>query len=231
MSTPETRLVDSGPAFERAGLVHRVRESAGAAPHPAVVMLHGRSGTEDVMWVFARALPGEWLVAAPRAIHADPDGGYSWHPRRPDEWPPLIEFDDAAAAIAGFIGALPELYGADARRIYLMGFSQGAAAAYAAALKYPKLARGIAGLVGFMPTQYEGAVAGALLNGLPVFMAAGQSDERIPVERSELCAAALRALGAELEYHLYAAGHKLDAQGMRDLTRWWTERASESENT
>jgi len=53
---------------------------------------------------------------------------------------------------------------------------------------------------------------------------AGRSDPRIPVERAERCAAALRAAGAQLQYHLYPTGHKLDAQGMRDLARWWAER-------
>ena len=58
-------------------LIHRVAQPAGPGPHPTVLMLHGRSGDENVMWVFARALPPDWLIVAPRAIQPDPAGGFS----------------------------------------------------------------------------------------------------------------------------------------------------------
>ena len=83
---------------------------------------------------------------------------------------------------------------------------------------------GIAALVGFMP----GGVADELsapLAGLPVFMAVGRRDPLIPLTQAHACAAILRTLGAELAYHEYDSGHKLDARGMRDLQAWWRDRA------
>ena len=222
---PQSELIDSGPAVERAGLAHRVRRGQGAGPHPAVVMLHGRSGDETVMWVFARALPPGWLVVAPRAPRPDPDSGYSWLPRRPGEWPALELFDDAVAYVWRLALALPELYQADGRAIHLMGFSQGAALAYAAALRHPRLVRGVAGLVGFMPPAPEAVLAVAPLRGLPVFAATGLRDEIIPLEVSRAGADRLRAAGAQLDYREYDTGHKLDAAGMRDLAAWWRARS------
>ena len=221
------QLVTQGPAVEEAGLVHRVLQPSGEGPHPTVVMLHGRAGDEDVMWVFAQSVPKDWLLVAPRAIKADPDGGYSWHPRHEDEWPPLNHFDEAVSAVTRFIYALPQLYNADPDNVYLMGFSQGAATAYATALQQPELVQGIAGLVGFVPTEADAVLATEPLDGLPILMAVGKEDERIPYAISQASAQSLRNAGAELKYCEYDTGHKLNAQGMRDLKRWWAERAVE----
>jgi phospholipase/carboxylesterase len=190
-------------------------------------MLHGRSGNEDAMWIFARQLPKNWLILAPRGIKPDPAGGYAWHPRQRDEWPPLSTFDEAVAAVTHFIEGLVTVYDADPARIYLMGFSQGAATSYATAMKDPGLVQGIAGLVGFVPVESDAAVETAALAGLPIFMAVGKNDAYIPVSRTASCAETLRAAGADLDYHAYETGHRLNAQGMRDLKAWWQKRGDE----
>ncbi|MCA9935891.1 MAG: dienelactone hydrolase family protein [Ardenticatenaceae bacterium] len=217
------------PLFVQAdmtGLIHRVRIPDTVGPHPTVVMLHGRFGNEDVMWVFEKVLPPDWLLVAPRGLREDGDG-YSWHPRLPDEWPCLYDFDAAVTAVTHFIHTLPKEYNADPRQIYLMGFSQGAAMAYALAMKYPKLVQGVAGLVGFVPEACDAAVQMQALDGLPVFMAVGTEDPLIPYEQSQRCAQTLQKTGADLTYRIYHTGHKLNAQGFQDLQKWWKIRASD----
>lgn len=222
--TPKPQLIETGEAFTKAGLVHRVLQPEAEGPRPTAVLLHGRAGNEEVMWVFGRTLPPGWLLVAPRAIKDDPDGGYSWHPRQPDTWPSLSEFDEAVTAVTHFIQALPSLYNADPSRIYLMGFSQGAALAYATAIRQPGLVQGIAGLVGFIPEAAEAALAEAPLKDLPIFVAVGSQDERIPAARARQGAKKLKTAEAQLDYREYDTGHKLNAQGMRDLTEWWERR-------
>lgn len=130
------------------------------------------------------------------------------------------------ASIAHFIEALPDLYGADLGQLYLMGFSQGAAAAYALAISHPGLVKGIAGLVGFVPVNSDSAVETRALNAVSVFMAVGLDDPYIPLARTQGCAATLRNSGAELDYHEYQTGHRLNAKGMRDLEEWLKNRSS-----
>lgn len=224
------KLVESGLAFEVSGLVHRVLKPDSAGPFTTAVMIHGRSGNEDVMWIFQRALPKDWLVVAPRAIKDDPDGGYSWHPRHSDEghseeWASLVMFDEAVSAVVQFIKSLPDLYGADPEQIYLMGFSQGAATAIATAMCYPNLVQGIAVLVGFAPEDCEAEVGSGILDGLPVFMAVGLEDTTIPLVVSRKSAETLKTAGADLTYGEYETGHKLNSQGMRELKEWWAERS------
>lgn len=217
------KLVTSVNIIQQAGLIHRVQQPAGDGSFPTVVMLHGRAGTEDVMWVFANTLPKNWLIVAPRGIRLDPDGGYDWRPRSKDEWPPLAAFDDAVTAVTRFIHALPTLYNADPAQIYLMGFSQGAATAYATAMQHPGLVQGIAGLVGFVPGDCDEIVETAVLQDLPIFMAVGTQDTTVPYEQSQLCGDTLRNAGAALTYGEYDTGHKLNGQGIRDLREWWKQ--------
>lgn len=225
MSRSDPQLVDGGKGLARAGLVHRVAAPEGDGPFPTVVMLHGRAGNEDVMWIFATTVPEGWLLVAPRGIVEDPWGGYSWRIRETEEWPTLTQFDVPVGAIMDFIAALPELYNADLSRLYLMGFSQGAAASYALALRHPRVVQGIAGLVGFVPMECEDLQTASVLEGLPVFMAVGTEDERIPYIRSLACAQTLNLAGAELDYHEYEVGHRLNAEAMRDLKAWWQRMA------
>ncbi|UCG24170.1 MAG: dienelactone hydrolase family protein [Chloroflexota bacterium] len=230
MSDEGPLLVNAGPALARAGLPHRVLVPNEAKPYPTVVMLHGRSGDEDAMWIFGRALPKEWLVVSPRGIKLDPAGGYAWHPRQRDEWPPLSMFDEAVVALTHFLQALPELYDADPDCLYLMGFSQGAATAYATAMGHPGQVQGIAGLVGFVPVESDAAVETRALRGLPIYIAVGKEDPFIPLDRARGCAETLKASGADLDYREYDTGHRISAQGMRDLKAWWERRVAEIAN-
>jgi phospholipase/carboxylesterase len=210
---------------ETAVLPHRVLKPDAPGPHPTVVMIHGHLGSEDVMWIFSQTLPQDWLLVAPRAIIDEGNGRYSWHPRQQDEWPTLDAFDTAVDKLKQFIDELPELYDADPDQIYLMGFSQGAATAFALAIRTPEKVQGIASLVGFMPRQIGEAIETSRLADLPVFMAVGTEDERIPLEIARECGKAVRAAGAYLEYREYETGHKLNGAGMRKLKSWWAERA------
>jgi len=216
----QTALVDDGPALDAAGLIHRVRQPMTAGPHPTIVMLHGMGGSEDSTWLMGPALPRQWLVTAPRGIEAGPGGRYAWVRRVPDEWPGLAEYDEAVRGVARFAAALPSLYGADPDRTFLLGFSQGAATSFATSIAKRDAVSGIASVVGFVPTDC-GDERLLRLAELPVFMAVGRRDPLIPFEVSAVCAATLRSVGADLEYHEYDVGHKLSSQGMRDLRGWW----------
>jgi phospholipase/carboxylesterase len=183
-------------------------------------MLHGRFGDEDAMWLFRRTMPAGWLKIAPRAPQPDPRGGHSWALHEDGVWPDLPAFAHATAALTHFLQALPRVYNSDPASTYLLGFSQGAAAAYALAMTQPGLAAAVAGLVGFVPQGGDGAA----LRGLPVFTAVGRRDRFVPYARAMQDVNWLHEVGAALEHHEYDAGHKMTAAGLRDLTAWWRER-------
>jgi phospholipase/carboxylesterase len=105
-----------------------------------------------------------------------------------------------------------------------MGFSQGAATSYATAMSHPGIVQAVAGLVGFVPADCQQSAYLDGLRELPIFMAVGNKDPLIPVERTSDCARVLRQAGAQLTYREYDTGHKLNNQGFRDLQAWWADR-------
>lgn len=226
----QTTFVEFGRAAYMTGLPHRVRQPARPGPHPTVVMVHGRHGSEDVTWVFAKTFPADWLVVAPRAIEFEPEtptsgDGWSWLPGTIPLWPSLDDFSWAITALTDFIEALPDAYGADPDNIFVLGFSQGAAAALATAMRRPGLIKGVAALVGFAPEIPDEMADQKPLQGLPVFMAAGERDDRIPLEVARRGRDIVRLAGGDVTYDEYRTGHKLNSQGVRDLTAWWEKLA------
>lgn len=225
MLTEQPLLIDSGISLQQAGLVHRVWQPSVTMnndAYPTVVMVHGRAGSEDVTWIFGRAIPQPALLVAPRAIYVDPaDGGYSWHIRDEEEWSALESFDPAIDALDRFISALPDLYGANLKQLYFLGFSQGAALIYAYAMRHPQKVQAAATLVGFMPADAEYSPALKNLKDKPILQLVGRNDSTIPLSQSQRCAQTLILAGARLDYREYETGHKLNAQGMRDLGKWW----------
>jgi phospholipase/carboxylesterase len=83
------------------------------------------------------------------------------------------------------------------------------------------MAGAVAGLAGFLPGPAREVLSPGRLGGKQIFIAHGLDDDTVPVDRARQAAGALRAAGAEVSYHEYATGHRLNARGMADLTAWF----------
>ena len=92
-------------------------------------------------------------------------------------------------------------------------------------MRHPGQVKGIAALVGYVPDAGDADIHA--LARLPVFMASGRDDPRVPLARVAVDAERLRQTGARLDYRVYETEHRLNLQGMRDLKRWWDERVTE----
>jgi predicted esterase len=75
----------------------------------------------------------------------------------------------------------------------------------------------------FCRWNHEALVAERPLTERPIFMAVGTEDERIPLDLARSSAKAIRQAGADLTYNEYDTGHRINRQGMRDLSVWWSE--------
>ncbi len=203
----------------------RVREPDGPGPFPAILLLHGWTGDENVMWVFASRLPKGALMIAPRGLYPAPDGGYSWQPHRQDAWPSVAGFRPAVDALAGLLdrleAGLPGILAAGYHRPSLVGFSQGAALAYTFALAHPQRVERLAGLAGFLPEGTERLVENRPLEGKAVFVAHGAQDTRVPVERARRSVELLQKAGAQVIYCEEDVGHKLSVGCFRGLEEFF----------
>lgn len=199
------------------GLLYRARR--GQPQAPLIVMLHGLSGDETVMWLFEQALPPAATIVSPRALYASPVGGYSWAraavPRDLDS----ADFSAACEALRCFIAEVIPLYEIDPRRVVVMGFSQGAAVSYALSLTDPARVCGAVALAGFLP---EMALAEWATPRHGYLILHGVDDDDVPIARARQARTVLAARGAAITYYEYPVGHKVSAQGMRDLQTWLT---------
>jgi phospholipase/carboxylesterase len=199
-------------------LVHRVHLPQVPAGQlaPAVVMVHGWQGDENVMSIFDRTVPAGVAIISPRAPLDMQNGGYSWFQPVDDEAAQLT----GLSALREFVAGLPAAYPIDPAKTTLMGFSQGAAMCNALLLSDPLLATGVASLAGFLPEAARRWVQPGRLAGKSVFIAHGTADSTVPTERAQAARDALKEAGAEVEYHEYPVAHKLNPQGMKDLKAW-----------
>jgi len=195
-----------------AGLEARWRE-ASSPQAPRVILLHGLSGDEDVMWVFEQAFPPAASLLSLRAPFAFPGGGYSWVDPEHGPMPAITAFADAAQLVA--LAASEAQPGGQARPLVLAGFSQGAALALSAVTLGSVRPAAVVALAGILPA---GDLAG--LRSVPIFWAHGRRDEVVPVERARRDAERLRQAGASLTFCEADVGHKLGAECFKALRRW-----------
>jgi hypothetical protein len=101
----------------------RVRIPEDSGQHPIILLLHGWTGDENAMWVFASQLPKDHVLIAPRGIFTTPLGGYGWHEFNAKAWPWVDDFMPAIESLIGFLTEenFPE---ADFILFELVGFSQ-----------------------------------------------------------------------------------------------------------
>jgi phospholipase/carboxylesterase len=111
--------------------------------------------------------------------------------------------------------------GVPAHKIVLGGFSQGCAVTLGAGLRYGQRLAGLAGLSGYLPladaTAAERSDANALV---PIFLAHGQRDPVIALERASASRDALAALGYGVEWRAYPMEHSVSAEEVADLKRF-----------
>jgi phospholipase/carboxylesterase len=203
------------------GWVLRVREPQAEGPHPMILMVHGWTGDENVMWVFAQRLPENALLVAPRAIYPASGGGYGWEKERSLPWPSVEDFRQSIGSLSDLL-KLDNFPSADMDNLRMVGFSQGAALIYTFAFLYPDRVRALAGLSGFLPDGVYPLVRERPLIDKPVFVAHGTRDATVPVTRARQSVELLQQAGAEVTYCEDDVGHKLSLNCFRGLEKFFS---------
>ncbi len=225
-----THLIDSNdPVFDASQLAYRVR--AGANHQPLIIMIHGLGGDENVTWVFEQVLPKYATVIAPRApMWIDPNtpfaeeasGGYSWF--RPTQLPrpDAPTLTRSIEQLQVFIRKAREKYQANENEVYLLGFSQGAAVSYALSFAMPNEIAGVIALAGFLPElDHMNLPETRVFPKHGYLILHGLEDQRVPIEYARQAVEQMRSIGASVKYHEYPIGHKIPAQGLKDIKHWF----------
>lgn len=200
------------------GWTMRVRHSS-QEPARFMLLLHGWTGDENSMWVFASKFPENMWIASPRAPHVAVEGGYSWRTLHPRTWglPTLSDLKPAADSLVHLVDDLSASIGVDAAQFDVAGFSQGGALVNVLTLLYPQRIRKAVVLAGFMPGETDDLIAQQVLKDKLFFVAHGTQDDLVPLGRAQKSVELLKKAGAQVIFCEAQVGHKVSADRLRGL--------------
>lgn len=198
-------------------------------PAPLLIALHGYGASKRQMMREAQAIaPEGFALVSLQGPHqhikeAKEEGGplrfgFGWLTNfRPEESVSVHH-----RALLELIDSLTKEGIADSRRVFLLGFSQSCALNYRFAFTHPNHLRGVIGICGGTPGDWETSELYQDTNAA-VFHLSGERDEFYPPARTANYAAQLRARANDVEFRSYDAGHEI-VQPMRDDVRSWLEK-------
>ena len=201
------------------GFVHRFVPPA-APDVPTLLLLHGTGGDEDdLIQLGTLLLPGAALLS-PRGKVLE-HGAPRFFRRLA-----MGVFDEAdlvrrTRELATFVGAAAEAYELDPRRIFAVGFSNGANIAASMFLLHPTVLRGGVLFRAMVPIEPPEPPD---LTGVPIYMSSGRFDPMIPLANAEKLAAMFKDAGADVRLAWDDQGHNLIPDEVDAARRWLAQR-------
>lgn len=188
----------------------------GDAALPALLMLHGTGGDEREVVALGRSLAPGAALLAPRGPVLE--GGMArFFSRSPDDAFAFPDLDERIDDLAAFVRAALVEYDLGGRRLYAVGYSNGANAATALMMRHPGLLDGAVLLRGLLPSPMPDDLD---MGGVRVLTAAGTADPLIPEPMVRALVTALRARGADVTEHWSARGHGLGQDDLDAASAW-----------
>ncbi len=174
-------------------------------PDPSAVVLgfHGYMENADLQMARLESIPGAdvWTLLSVQALHR-------FYRGRSEEvvasWMTRQDRDDMIADNIEYLDRIVETLVPAGARIITLGFSQGAAMAFRAAVRGQRPARGIVSIGGDVPPELLADPAATFPRTL---LARGERDEWYTAARMAADVNALRARSAAVQSVVYASGH------------------------
>ncbi|HWN11114.1 MAG TPA: dienelactone hydrolase family protein [Pyrinomonadaceae bacterium] len=201
-------------------------------PAPLLIALHGYGANKKQMM-------REGLAMAPDNFAIVSLQGFHQHMKEPKEpggplrfgfgWLTNFHPEDSVAvhhrALLDIINQLIEDGAVDRERIFLLGFSQTCALNYRFAFSHSGVLRGVIGICGGIPGDWETSEAYSP-TAAPIFHLAGTQDEFYPPSRVADYAERLRLRAENVEFKSYDAAHEI-VPAMREDVREWLGKYAE----
>ena len=210
-------------------LIHTIYEPSGAGPHPTILTLHGRGANAfDLLGLAPYLCNGKFLMICPQGPLETPIGpgafGYAWYPMSMGGPPDIGTILSSREKLQQFLDACLNRHPIDAKKLVVLGFSQGGVMAYSLALSNPERFAGLAVLSSWLPKELipELSIREAV-QSLPTIVQHGSQDQMIEVQRAQDSVEQLRALRVPLTYREYDMGHEITPRSLSELSAWLDE--------
>ncbi|HXF82454.1 MAG TPA: phospholipase [bacterium] len=216
-------------------LVHLNRPplAPSAGPPPLLLLLHGVGSHEGDLMGLAPYLDPRFFIVSARAPLVLGPGMYGWFEVRLDPYHPVINPEQAEHSrqlLIRFIEELAPAYGTDPRRVFLLGFSQGAIMSLSVLLTRPDLLAGVVAMSGrLLPEVRPLVVPPERLRDVPVLVIHGTADQVLPVHHGRAIRDFLAALPVRLTYREYPMGHEVTEESLADVAAWLREQLDRPE--
>lgn len=205
--------------------------AAESRPAPLLIALHGYGASKWHALREAQAIaPAGFAIASLQGPHQ-----HMKEPRAPGGplrfgfgWLTNFRPEDSVAihhrALLDLIDSLVREGVADAKRVFLLGFSQSCALNYRFAFTHPEVLRGVIGICGGMPGDW--VTSGHFQpTKAAIFHLSGGRDEYYPPSRVENYEAQLLERARDVLVKSYDAGHEI-VQPMRDDIKAWLKEST-----
>jgi predicted esterase len=200
--------------------------SPATGPAPLLIALHGYGANKRQMMREAQQMaPEGFAIASLQGFHQhikeprEPGGplrfGFGWLTNFRSEESVAIHHQ----ALLDLIRALTDDGIADSRKIYLLGFSQSCALNYRFAFTHPEHLKGVIGICGGIPGDWE---TNDRYHGsnLDVFHLAGKQDEFYSPERVRDYEKQLASRARNVRFQSYDATHEIVPAMRGDVRQW-----------
>ena len=203
------------------------------APAPLLIALHGYGANKRQMMREAQLMaPEHFAIASVQGFHQ--------HIKEPREaggplrfgfgWLTNFKSDESVAvhhrALLDLIEILTGDGIADPAQIFLLGFSQSCALNYRFAFTHPDHLRGVVGICGGIPGDWETSPTYRQTQ-LDVFHLAGTRDEFYSPERVHDYERQLKMRARSVQFKSYDAPHDFVPEMRPDVVQWLTQTADE----
>ena len=212
-------------------LIHTIHEPGGAGPHPTILTLHGRGANAlDLLGLAPLVCSGKFLMICPQGPLETPIGpgalGYAWYPMSMGGPPDIGAILSSREMLQQFLDGCLKRYPIDAKKLVILGFSQGGVMAYSLALSNPERFAGLAVLSSWLPKELvpKLSINNESVQSLPTLVQHGSQDQMIEIQRAKDSVEQLRALRIPLTYRDYDMGHEITPRSLTDLSAWLEEK-------
>jgi phospholipase/carboxylesterase len=203
------------------------------SPAPLLIALHGYGANKRQMMREAQLMaPDNFAVASLQGFHQ--------HIKEPYEkggplrfgfgWLTNFRSEESVAlhhrAVLDLIHTLTNEGIADPARTFLLGFSQSCALNYRFAFTHPQRLRGVIGICGGIPGDWETSSTYRRAD-IDVLHFAGTRDEIYPPERVQDYERQLRTRARSVVFKTYDAAHEIVPEMRPDVVQWLTRNLDE----
>jgi phospholipase/carboxylesterase len=211
-------------------LTHTIYEPNGEGPFPTILTLHGRGANAlDLLGLAPSICGGKFLVICPQGPLETPVApdtmGYSWYPMSLGGPPDVAAILSSRQKLQNFLDDALQRYRVDAKKLVILGFSQGGVMAYSLALSNPERFAALVVLSSWLPVELAARLSiKDAVQSLPALVQHGTQDNMIEIARARDSVERLRGLRLPLTYREYEMGHEIRPRSLVDLSTWLEEK-------